>query len=242
MQASLVHSSLPAMRGPPCTCRQALRHSPSALASGTRSITQRSPAAAGSLLSSRHCISPAAPLGLPSLGSVGSMRQRGSMAVRAESVEFKDRAVAALPYLVPLFDGLRYGKFALAQNPIILNLLAPLDPLLRLYTSVPFASLIVFFAIYGGIINKRDYWSRYVRFNAMQAILLDIILILPGVLENVIKPPVGNSLGLTLYINAYNTIFFFVLACWLYGSGACLLGRTPRLPLVADAADQQVPY
>jgi len=33
---------------------------------------------------------------------------------------------------------------------------------------VPFASLIVFFAIYGGIIGKRDYWSRYVRFNAMQ--------------------------------------------------------------------------
>lgn len=126
--------------------------------------------------------------------------------------------------------------------------------------SVPFASLIVFFAIYGGIIGKRDYWSRYVRFNAMQvrifslglvamsiwivprrlelslgfsalgsstrmwriaqpchrkssswlyyatqAILLDIILILPGVIENVIKPPVGNSFGLTLYINGYNT-------------------------------------
>ncbi len=28
---------------------------------------------------------------------------------------------------------------------------------------------------------------------------------LPGVLENVIKPPVNNSLGLTLYINGYNT-------------------------------------
>lgn len=60
------------------------------------------------------------------------------------------------------------GKFALAQNPVIYNLLAPLDPLIRLYTTVPFASLIVFFAIYLGIINQRETWPRYVRFNAMQ--------------------------------------------------------------------------
>ena len=34
--------------------------------------------------------------------------------------------------------------------------------------SFPFASLIVFFGIYAGIINNRSTWSRYVRFNAMQ--------------------------------------------------------------------------
>lgn len=36
---------------------------------------------------------------------------RGSVLVRSESdqVDIKDRAISSLPYLVPLFDGLRYG-------------------------------------------------------------------------------------------------------------------------------------
>ena len=33
----------------------------------------------------------------------------------------------------------------------------------------------------------------------------------------------------------------FVLVCWIYGTVSCILGRQARLPLVADAADQQVP-
>lgn len=32
------------------------------------------------------------------------------MAHAGRDVDFADRAVAALPYLVPLFDGLKYGK------------------------------------------------------------------------------------------------------------------------------------
>lgn len=40
------------------------------------------------------------------------------------------------------------GKFFLLQFPQFSILLAPLEPLLRLYFSVPFASLVVFFGIY----------------------------------------------------------------------------------------------
>jgi hypothetical protein len=46
--------------------------------------------------------------------------------------------------------------------------------------------------------------------------------------------------GLQLYISAYNTIFFFVVACVAFGVGSCLAGLTARLPLVADAADAQI--
>jgi len=87
---------------------------------------------------------------------------------------------------------------------------------------VPFASLIVFFALYLGIVNNRAY-SRYVRFNGQaravrslalalrlsspraslvrlqQAILLDIVLILPSLLENLFRMP-SSGLGLNVYI------------------------------------------
>ena len=151
----------------------------------------------------------------------------------------QDRVVAALPYVLPLFDGLRYGKFLFLQFPIFTTILTPLDPLMRLYFQLPFGSLIAFFAIYLGIANNASF-SRYIRFNAMQAILLDIILILPGLLESVLQVrPMGGA-GLQLYITLYNTIFLFIFACVAYGIGNCMGGRMGRLPIVAEAADAQV--
>jgi hypothetical protein len=77
------------------------------------------------------------------------------------------------------------GKFALAQNQWLLPLLSPLGGIRRLYATVPFLSLIVFFAIYIGIINQRETWSRYVRFNAMQVSMLRVRWCPPPALQPV---------------------------------------------------------
>lgn len=150
-----------------------------------------------------------------------------------------ERVVGALPYLLPLFDGLRYGKFLFIQFPILANVIAPLNPLIQLYFSVPFASLAAFFAVYILIINNYE-WPRHVRFNAMQAVLLDIILILPGLLESVLKIRPMGGVGLQLYIQLYNAIFLFIFAAVVYGIVSSMIGQTARIPLVADAADAQV--
>ena len=42
------------------------------------------------------------------------------------------------------------------------------------------------------------------------------------------------------YITTQNTIWIFVAAAVVYGIGASLLGEAARIPLVADAAEQQV--
>lgn len=89
-----------------------------------------------------------------------------------------DRVVAALPYILPLFDGLRYGKFLFVQFPAFAAVLAPFEPLMRIYFSVPFASLAAFFAVYLGLINNPNF-SRFVRFNAMQAGELSSIVLTP---------------------------------------------------------------
>lgn len=150
-----------------------------------------------------------------------------------------ERVVGALPYLLPLFDGLRYGKFLFLQFPLFANVIAPLNPLIQLYFSVPFAGLAAFFAVYILIINNYE-WPRNVRFNAMQAILLDIILILPGLIESVLKIRPMGGLGLQLYVQVYNAIFLFIFAAVVYGVVSSMIGKTARIPLVADAADAQV--
>lgn len=89
------------------------------------------------------------------------------------------------------------------------------------------------------VVNNPRY-SRYVRFNCYQAILLDILLILPGLVERSFSPSGGA--GLEALILFYNTVFLFIFSCFAFGSISCLLGKEPRLPVVADAADAQVPF
>ena len=205
-----------------------------------------------------------------------------------DSPTVSERLVSAIPYLLPLLDGLRYSACprARAANPVALQPVAclspalthdsrpclraspgrffflefpqaavailPLRPLLevsaaargnhatrwnvrercawcshaalpppQLYTSVPFGSLIAFFALYLGIVKNQEY-SSYVRFNGQaraceaqgqrppltlalshthpqQAILLDIVLILPSLFEQLFRMP-SSGFGLNLYI------------------------------------------
>ena len=92
-----------------------------------------------------------------------------------DSPSFADRALAALPYLLPALDALRYGRFIFMQAPFVARALAPLAPLNALYRSFPFSGFIFFLAVYGGIANNQSL-SRFTRYNAMQAVLLDILL------------------------------------------------------------------
>jgi hypothetical protein len=62
-----------------------------------------------------------------------------------------------------------------AQFPFIARALAPLGPVNALYHLFPFAPFIIFLGVYSGIVNNQSL-SRYIRYNAMQAVLLDILL------------------------------------------------------------------
>lgn len=170
-------------------------------------------------------------------------RSRGSTVTvqaryQGSSPDIPERVLAAVPYLLPFLDSLGYGRFLFFQYPIITKALAPLAPLISIYSTVPFASFAAFFAVYLGIINNQR-WPRFVRFSAMQAVLLDILLILPRLVEQVFSTPTGGPL-LQAYIIVQNTIWIFVAAAVLYGIGASLTGQAARIPLVADAAEQQV--
>lgn len=155
-----------------------------------------------------------------------------------ESPTVAERLVAALPYLLPLLDGLRYSKFFWMEFPQALVVLAPLQPILALYRTVPFASLVAFFAVYLGLVQNQQF-GRFIRFNGQQAILLDVLLILPSLVENLFRAPSGG-LALSAYISAYNTIWLFVAISFLYAVGSCLAGKKCLLPLVGEGADQQV--
>ena len=157
------------------------------------------------------------------------MTWRGSTTVR-------DRIFACLPYLLPLIDGFAFGnKYLFAQFPVLQLFYLPLVPLMQIY-SLPFASLVIFFALYLGVVRNENI-SHFIRFNAMQAILLDIVLMLCGL----VLPIFSKGLQVALIAETlYNMVFLGALAAFVYAVVQSLLGRYAEIPPLSDAVYMQV--
>ncbi|XP_047340708.1 protein TIC 20-v, chloroplastic-like [Impatiens glandulifera] len=155
----------------------------------------------------------------------------------SDSADLPDRLISGVCYFYPFFDGIQYGKYVITQFSPIETLIQPLVPAIRVFKSFPFNGFLVFLTLYFVVVRNPKF-SRYVRFNTMQAIVLDVLLIFPDLLERTFNPKDG--LGLDLMMSLDSTVFLFLLVCLIYGSSVCAFGQVPRLPIVAEAADRQV--
>jgi uncharacterized membrane protein len=153
------------------------------------------------------------------------------------STTVSDRIFACLPYLLPVIEVLRFGSFLLRQFPPLQLLFLPLMPLLNIYASVPYAGLIIFFALFFFVIRNEKI-SYFVRFNTMQAILLDIVIFLFSILLGVVGlVPAGGFAIQTLS----TTIFLGIMAGVVYSIAQSLLGRYAEIPAISDAVYMQLP-
>ncbi|CAA2972205.1 protein TIC 20-v, chloroplastic-like [Olea europaea var. sylvestris] len=178
------------------------------------------------------------PLHIPTLpsrkprNSIFTPQSKGS-----DSADAPDRLISAITYFYPFFDGIQYGKYVITQFSPFQTIIQPLVPAIKVFKSFPFNGFLVFLTLYFVVVRNRNF-SRYVRFNTMQAIVLDVLLIFPEFLERTFNP--RDGVGLELMMSLDSTVFLFLLVCLIYGSSSCLFGQVPRLPLVAEAADRQV--
>ena len=151
------------------------------------------------------------------------------------STTVPDRIFASLPYLLPLIDGLSFSGFLFAQFPVLKLFFVPLAPLLQIY-SLPLASLIIFFALYLGVVRNENI-SHFIRFNAMQAILLDIVLILCRMVLQIFSEGLQVAF---ITETLYNMVFLGAFAAFVYAVVQSLLGRYAEIPPLSDAVYMQV--
>ncbi|BAZ25112.1 hypothetical protein NIES4073_60160 [Kalymmatonema gypsitolerans NIES-4073] len=157
------------------------------------------------------------------------MASRGSTTV-------SDRIFACLPYLLPLVEVFRYGIFLFRQFPPLALLFLPLQPLITIYFGVPFAGLIIFFALFLLVVRKENI-SHFIRFNTLQAILLDIVIFLFSILTQLIGIiPAGGFAIQTLY----TTIFLGTIAAVVFSVIQSLMGRYAEIPAISEAAYMQL--
>ncbi|KAJ8500334.1 hypothetical protein OPV22_010886 [Ensete ventricosum] len=179
---------------------------------------------------------------IPGLSSRRCRRFLDSFAARAtkngEPADPLDRILGAACYLYPFLDGVHYGRFVLTEFPSLQLVLQPFVPAIHLFRSSPLIPSLLFFTLYFAVVRNPSRFGRFVRFNTMQAIVLDVLLIFPDLLERIFNP--NGGIGLELLQSFDSTVFLFLLVSLVYGSTACLMGQVPRLPLVAEAAEMRV--
>jgi len=153
------------------------------------------------------------------------------------STTVKERIFACLPYLLPLVEGLMFGSFLFQQVPALRLLFVPLAPVILLYSSIPFAGLIVFFALFM-LVVRNEKIAHFIRFNTMQAILIDIVLILCSlVLRSIVQPLPGTAFAVEILSN---TIFLGLIAAVGYAVVQSAIGRYAEIPAISDAVHMQV--
>ena len=158
------------------------------------------------------------------------MTWRGDTSIR-------DRIFAVLPYLLPLYYGQQFGMFLLAQFPILRYTQLPLLPLQIVFSLIPFGlgGLVVFFALYLLVVRNENL-PHFIRFNTMQAILLDIIIVLCSIILGVL----GAGLQGFILETIYNMLFLGVLAAVIYSVVQSLRGHYAEIPTISDAVYMQV--
>lgn len=157
------------------------------------------------------------------------MTFRGSTTVR-------DRIFACLPYLLPIVEVFLFGGYFLRQFPILQLLFLPLLPLITIYYNVRYAGLIIFFALFIFVV-RNERISHFVRFNTMQAIMLDIVVFLFSILTDIVKLVPASGFALQ---TLYTTIFLGIVVASLYSIVQSLIGRYAEIPALSDAVYMQV--
>ena len=152
------------------------------------------------------------------------------------STTVSDRIFASLPYLLPLVEVFVFGRYLLTEFPPLQLLFLPLIPLLNIYYGVRYAGMIIFFALFL-LVVRNEKISHFIRFNTMQAILLDIIIFLFGILTDVVGlVPSGGFAIQTLS----TTIFIGIVGAALYSVIQSVIGRYAEIPAISDAVYMQV--
>ncbi|WP_017658666.1 Tic20 family protein [Baaleninema simplex] len=150
------------------------------------------------------------------------------------------RILSAVMYLIPLVEGVVFGTFLFRQFPVLQVVFVPLLPLIQLYNSIPFGRLLVFFILFFTVVRNTNL-DRFVRYNAMQALFLSIILSISSLLLSLFAS--GLQQGAPLLLETLvNTLFLGVVAAVGYSLVQCVRGRYPEIPALSDAVNMQVPY
>ena len=146
------------------------------------------------------------------------------------------RCIGLMIYMLPWSDSLPFGRNLFTEFPLLNWLALPALPILFLEQSIPFGSLLIFFLLFLGVVRnpKAPY---FLRFNTLQALLVDTTIILLSYAFQIILQPLGSSLILR---TLSSTVLIATLTIVVFAISECIQGKEPDLPGISEAVRMQI--
>ncbi|KAK4523250.1 hypothetical protein GAYE_PCTG50G1143 [Galdieria yellowstonensis] len=151
----------------------------------------------------------------------------------------KTRLLAFLPYFMPLLDGVVYGRFVFAKYPIISAFIFyPLQPLLIIYRGIPFLPFILFAMLFYFIVRNEKV-DNFIRFNTMQAILIDLVLIIPQMFLHATSA--SGAIPAVVVESLCSLVFYAIMVTTAYVLLCVFRGSKPdQVPIISEASEAQL--
>jgi len=146
------------------------------------------------------------------------------------------KILGILLYMIPWADSLTFGNHLYIKYPFTQIIQIPAIPIILIERSIPFGNLLLFLAIFIGLVRNNKV-SYFLRFNALQSLLINIGIIIVSFIFEIIFSPFLNSLIIrTLSSSLLISIFLMII----YSVWSCTQGNEPNLPGISQAAKMQL--
>jgi hypothetical protein len=129
---------------------------------------------------------------------------------------------------LPLKASIPFGYYLFYKYSFLKILLLLTFPIAIIEKSLPFGSFLLFVILFAGLVRNPKV-PYFVRYNAFQALLIDIALIIISYLLRIF--PIVE-LGLI--------IFIFTLCIFIYSISQCIFGVEPEIPLISKSVRMQI--
>ena len=145
------------------------------------------------------------------------------------------RLLALLAYLLPWSDALPFGESLDNIFPALQWLVVPAIPLLLLENSVPFGGFLLFLVLFLAVVRNPRI-PYFLRFNVLQAILIDIVLVVLSLAFQLLRLGSLGFAGRTLA----NTVFLGIFVLLLFAVVQCIRGQEADVPSLSEAVRMQL--
>jgi uncharacterized membrane protein len=140
-----------------------------------------------------------------------------------------------LAYVLPWSATLPFGESLDNLFPALQWLVLPAVPVLMLERGVPFGGFLLFLVLFLAVVRNPQV-PYFLRFNVLQAILLDIVLVVLSLAFQLLRIGSLGFAGRTLA----NTVFLGMLVLLLFALVQCLRGKEADIPTLSEAVRMQL--
>ena len=138
------------------------------------------------------------------------------------------RLSSGLMYTLPLNASIPFGVYLFYKYSFLKIILYLTLPIAIIEKSLPFGSFLLFIILFAGLVRNPKV-PYFVRYNACQALLIDIALIIISYLLRIIP-----------IVELGSIIFVFTLAIFIYSISKCICGVEPEIPFISKSVRMQI--